>query len=176
MSTEHPSAAATSAAKQELGGGGGGEAPNAPTSTSYPPPTAHYEDVAQNSDLFWENLHSFHNSFGTKFAVPTVGGKALDLHHLFVEVTSRGGIEKVIKERRWKEVTAAFNFPSTITSASFVLRKYYMSLLYHFEQAYLFQKQVPSVSMGGSSEGAAATSQFSGKDSGLEEFYAMTSL
>lgn len=27
--------------------------------------------------------------------VPTVGGKALDLHHLFVEVTSRGGIEKV---------------------------------------------------------------------------------
>lgn len=27
--------------------------------------------------------------------VPTVGGKALDLHHLFVEVTSRGGIEQV---------------------------------------------------------------------------------
>lgn len=29
------------------------------------------------------------------FRVPTVGGKALDLHCLFVEVTSRGGIEKV---------------------------------------------------------------------------------
>lgn len=27
--------------------------------------------------------------------VPTVGGKALDLHQLFLEVTSRGGIEKV---------------------------------------------------------------------------------
>lgn len=27
--------------------------------------------------------------------IPTVGGKALDLHQLFVEVTSRGGLEKV---------------------------------------------------------------------------------
>lgn len=27
--------------------------------------------------------------------IPTVGGKALDLHRLFVEVTSRGGLEKV---------------------------------------------------------------------------------
>lgn len=27
--------------------------------------------------------------------VPTIGGKTLDLHRLFVEVTSRGGIEKV---------------------------------------------------------------------------------
>lgn len=29
--------------------------------------------------------------------VPVVGGKALDLHQLFVEVTSRGGLEKVLK-------------------------------------------------------------------------------
>ena len=28
--------------------------------------------------------------------VPVVGGKALDLHQLFVEVTSRGGLEKVL--------------------------------------------------------------------------------
>lgn len=35
-----------------------------------------------------------------------------------------------------------FNFPTTITSASFVLRKYYMSLLYHFEQVYCFHKEV----------------------------------
>jgi len=27
--------------------------------------------------------------------VPTVGGKELDLHRLFIEVTSRGGIAKV---------------------------------------------------------------------------------
>lgn len=29
------------------------------------------------------------------YRVPTVGGKPLDLHRLFVEVTSRGGLEKV---------------------------------------------------------------------------------
>ena len=29
------------------------------------------------------------------YRVPTVGGKTLDLHRLFVEVTSRGGLEKV---------------------------------------------------------------------------------
>ncbi|XVF76938.1 hypothetical protein PTKIN_Ptkin14bG0000400 [Pterospermum kingtungense] len=112
----------------------------------YPSPTAKYEDVAQSSQLFWEKLKAFHKSLGKKFKVPVVGGKALDLHQLFVEVTSRGGLEKVIRDRRWKEVIVVFRFPSTITSASFVLRKYYLSLLYHFEQVYYFRKQVPSVS------------------------------
>ncbi|XVE81356.1 hypothetical protein DITRI_Ditri15bG0057000 [Diplodiscus trichospermus] len=46
---------------------------------------------------------------------------------------------QIIKERRWKEVTAIFNFPSTATNASFVLRKYYMSLLHHYEQIYFFK-------------------------------------
>ncbi|MCH98791.1 high mobility group B protein 10-like [Trifolium medium] len=75
--------------------------------------------------------------------VPTIGGKPLDLHHLFVEVTSRGGIEKVIVDRKWKEVVMSFKFRETITSASFMVRKYYLSLLYHFEQAYYLCKQVP---------------------------------
>ena len=41
----------------------------------------------------------------------------------------------------------AFNFPTTITSASFVLRKYYLSLLYHFEQAYYLHEVVFSISV-----------------------------
>lgn len=57
---------------------------------------------------------------------------------------------QVIRDRKWKEVVLAFSFPTTITSASFVLRKYYLSLLYHFEQVYYFHKQVPSISMPGS--------------------------
>ncbi|XP_065863028.1 high mobility group B protein 10 [Euphorbia lathyris] len=122
------------------------ETTNGQSFRSYPTPTALYQDVLQSSQLFWEKLGAFHRSFATKFTVPTVGGKSLDLYQLFVEVTSRGGLEKVIRDRRWKEVIAAFNFPSTITSASFVLRKYYLSLLYHFEQVYLFQKEVPSFS------------------------------
>ncbi|GAV74759.1 HMG_box domain-containing protein/ARID domain-containing protein [Cephalotus follicularis] len=118
-----------------------------PSSSSYPPPTAKYEDVVQSADLFWETLKAFHKSFGNKFKIPTVGGTALDLHRLFVEVTCRGGLEKVVRDRKWKEVIVVFKFPTTITSASFVLRKYYLSLLYHFEQVYYFRKQVPSISV-----------------------------
>ncbi|XP_057983776.1 high mobility group B protein 10 [Malania oleifera] len=112
---------------------------------AYPVAAAEYEEVAQSPELFWKTLEAFHRSFGTKFSVPTIGGKALDLHCLFVEVTSRGGLEKVIRDRRWKEVIVVFNFPPTITSASFVLRKYYLSLLYHFEQVYYFHKRAPSI-------------------------------
>lgn len=142
MSTHKPTAAVISAQPES-----NGETRNGKSFKSYPPATAQFEDIVRSSDLFWEKLKAFHKSFGTKFMVPTVGGKALDLHHLFVEVTSRGGLEKVIKDRKWKEVIGVFSFPSTITSASFVLRKYYLSLLYHFEQVYLFQKQGPSVSI-----------------------------
>ncbi|XAR48831.1 hypothetical protein NMG60_11031792, partial [Bertholletia excelsa] len=52
----------------------------------------------------------------------------------------------ITRERRWREVTAVFSFPSTATNASFVLRKYYMSLLQHYEQIYFFQAKgwIPS--------------------------------
>ncbi|OMP04167.1 hypothetical protein COLO4_09888 [Corchorus olitorius] len=105
----------------------------------YPQPTARYEDVVASPKLFMSSLEQLHSTMGTKFMIPIIGGKELDLHRLFVEVTSRGGIEKIIRERRWKEVTAIFNFPSTATNASFVLRKYYGSLLHHYEQIYFFK-------------------------------------
>lgn len=46
---------------------------------------------------------------------------------------------QILKEKKWKEVTAVFNFPSSATNASFILRKYYVSLLYHYEQIYFFK-------------------------------------
>ncbi|XP_042010374.1 high mobility group B protein 10-like [Salvia splendens] len=113
--------------------------------SSYPKPEAQYQQIIQNPDFFLDKLRAFHDFYGTNFRVPIVGGSSLDLHQLFIEVTTRGGIEKVIKERRWKEIIAAFNFPTSITSASFVLRKYYLSLLYHFEQVCYFQKEEPTV-------------------------------
>ncbi|KAF8388418.1 hypothetical protein HHK36_027087 [Tetracentron sinense] len=108
-----------------------------------PPPLAKYEDVKANRELFMDTLEKLHATVGTKFMIPIIGGKELDLHRLFVETTSRGGIEKIIRERKWKEVTAVFNFPSTATNASFVLRKYYLSLLKQFEQIYYFGAQAP---------------------------------
>ncbi|KAG7954065.1 hypothetical protein I3843_12G141300 [Carya illinoinensis] len=146
--TENPSPISAQRQRQQKRQSGG-ESTNGQFSVTtakiYPSATASYEGVAQSSDLFCEKLKAFHQSFGTKFMVPTVGGKPLDLHRLFVEVTSRGGLENIIRDRKWKEVIVAFNFPTTVTSASFVLRKYYLSLLYHFEQVY-FHKQVSSTS------------------------------
>ncbi|CAN6447868.1 unnamed protein product [Victoria cruziana] len=111
------------------------------TFKAYPPPVATYEEVIANPKLFMDSLEKLHSSMRTKFMIPTIGGKELDLHRLFVEVTSRGGLERVIKDRRWKDITAVFNFPSTATNASFVLRKYYCSLLHHYEQIYFFKAE-----------------------------------
>ncbi|KAK1304913.1 High mobility group B protein 9 [Acorus calamus] len=51
----------------------------------------------------------------------------------------------VVREKRWREVIAVFNFPPTTTSASFVLRKYYISLLHHYEKVYFFRLRGPLV-------------------------------
>ncbi|KZV27605.1 transcription factor [Dorcoceras hygrometricum] len=112
---------------------------------SYSKPEAEYQEILQNPDIFLQKLKAFHSFRGTKFRIPTMGGNRLDLHLLFVEVTSRGGIEKVLRDRRWKEITGAFKFPSSITNASFVLRKYYLSLLHHFEQIYYLRKEEPAI-------------------------------
>ena len=58
---------------------------------------------------------------------------------MIVVILSGQPVLQIIKERKWKDVTAVFNFPSTATNASFVLRKYYASLLFHYEQLYYFK-------------------------------------
>ncbi|CAN7055625.1 unnamed protein product [Brassica oleracea var. botrytis] len=112
-------------------------------------PEATYEAVVADSKLFMGSLERLHSQLSTKFMVPIIGGKDLDLHKLFIEVTSRGGIIKIIHERRWKEVTSKFDFPATATNASFVMRKYYFSLLNNYEQIYFFRtnSQMPPDSL-----------------------------
>ncbi|CAA0382278.1 High mobility group B protein 10 [Arabidopsis thaliana] len=106
---------------------------------------AKYDDLVRNSALFWEKLRAFLGLTSKTMKVPTVGGNTLDLHRLFIEVTSRGGIERVVKDRKWKEVIGAFSFPTTITSASFVLRKYYLKFLFQLEHVYYLEKPVSSL-------------------------------
>ncbi|KNA03244.1 hypothetical protein SOVF_211070 [Spinacia oleracea] len=108
---------------------------------------AEYQKLVQNSELFLQKLKDFHSSFRTHFISPCVGGTTLDLHRLFVEVTSRGGLDQVISERKWEEVVSAFNFVTTGFKISFLLRKNYLSLLYHFEQAYFLKKKAPAVAI-----------------------------
>ncbi|CAM8898976.1 unnamed protein product [Rhodiola kirilowii] len=124
-----------------------------PGSYPYPPALAKYEDVVQSQALspLWRSFilpwtkFMLCDEFIVNLVDPLIGGKELDLHRLFVEVTSRGGIEKLVREKKWKEVTAVFNFPSSATNASFVLRKYYISLLHHYEQIYYFKPRIDFV-------------------------------
>jgi len=58
-----------------------------------------------------------------------------------LKVVTGSSVLQIIRERKWKDVTSVFNFPSTATNASFVLRKYYASLLYHYEQIYYFKSR-----------------------------------
>ncbi|KAK7311000.1 hypothetical protein RJT34_08836 [Clitoria ternatea] len=109
----------------------------------YPAPLAAHEHVVKDSTLFWDTLRRFHFLLGTKFMIPVIGGKELDLHVLYVEVTRRSGYEKVVAEKKWREVGSVFRFSATTTSASFVLRKHYFSFLFHYEQVHFFKVRGP---------------------------------
>ncbi|CAM6127823.1 unnamed protein product [Calypogeia fissa] len=102
----------------------------------YPKPLATHDAVMANEELFMETFYRFHTAMKIRPSIPKMGGKDLDVHLLYREVSSRGGLQAVIKDRKWKEITLVFDLPRTTTSASYVLRKYYITLLFHYEQVY----------------------------------------
>ncbi|XP_047328292.1 high mobility group B protein 9-like [Impatiens glandulifera] len=104
-------------------------------------PLAAHEDMVKDPAVFWDALSVFHSHKGTKIMVPVIGGKELNLHVLYVEVTSKGGYDKVVLEKKWREVSSVFSFSPTTTSASYALRKHYFSLLYHFELAHFLHRE-----------------------------------
>ncbi|VVB00181.1 unnamed protein product [Arabis nemorensis] len=103
-----------------------------------------YEDLVQNSDLFWEKLRDFLGCTDNPLMVPTVGGKSICLHKLFKEVTARLGLERVIKDRKCTEVIATFGLKTPITNASLALKKHYVPMLFKFEHVYYLKKPVSS--------------------------------
>ncbi|GMH30735.1 hypothetical protein Nepgr_032578 [Nepenthes gracilis] len=116
---------------------------NRPEIMCYPASVVTHEEVVEQPGLFWETLKSLHSMLGTKFMVPVIGRKELDLHLLYVEVTRRGGYDKVVMEKKWREIGSVFMFSPTTTSASYVLRKHYNTLLYRYEQVYFFKIRGP---------------------------------
>ncbi|KAI3980598.1 hypothetical protein MKX01_025163 [Papaver californicum] len=128
-----------SSSETETLSGTGGENGVHEEDKHYLVPLASHEEIVKKRRIFMETFRHFHSLIGTKIMVPVTGGKELDLHTLYVEVTKRGGFEKVVNEKKWRDVGIVFNFPQTATSASFVLRKHYLTLLYHYEQVYFFK-------------------------------------
>lgn len=61
---------------------------------------------------------------------PVVGGQELDLWVLYKQVVAAGGLASVVHKKKWAEVCAIFNFPSTFTSRSYTMRKLYSQILW----------------------------------------------
>ncbi|XP_047937929.1 high mobility group B protein 9 isoform X1 [Salvia hispanica] len=115
--------------------------PESPPNGGEPVPLASHNDVVKDRTLFFNTLRSFHHALLSKFLIPVIGGKELNLHVLYVEVTRRGGYDKVVAEKKWREISAVFDFSPTTTSASYALRKHYFTLLRRYEQLYFFRNQ-----------------------------------
>lgn len=58
--------------------------------------------------------------------IPLLGGKELDLYHLYNKVQSLGGSARVTEERLWGEISRSFNLPPSVTSASYACRQNYI--------------------------------------------------
>lgn len=110
-------------------------------------PKATYKQVVEDESVFMGTLQDLLKSVGTKFTAPKIAGEPLDLHRLFVEVSSRGGLKKVIQDRRLKEVTSLFTFPPTTPGPSFFLRRHYIVFLLKYEHFYLFGGKQPELSL-----------------------------
>ncbi|KAL0804388.1 hypothetical protein Bca101_096878 [Brassica carinata] len=106
--------------------------------------TASYNDLVQNPNLFLDKLRDFLEKIGKTLEFPTVCGESLDLHQLFVAVTKRGGLQMVIKKRKAKEVTEAFNLKKPLTNAAYVVRRIYRRMLLEFEHVYFFGQPLSS--------------------------------
>lgn len=105
----------------------------------YPLALASHEDVIQDVELFMSTLDNFLTALGTRLTVLKLGGKEINLHAFYCHVTARGGLEQVIRAAQWRELSEVLDVPKNVYNASFVLRKLYTSLLFHYEQVYYFR-------------------------------------
>ncbi|MCO5614306.1 hypothetical protein L7F22_068584 [Adiantum nelumboides] len=105
----------------------------------YPAALASHEDVIQDAELFMSTLDNFLSALGTRLTIPKLGGKEVNLHAFYCHVTARGGLEQVIRASQWKELLKVLDVPKNVHNPSFVLRKLYTNLLFHYEQVYYFR-------------------------------------
>jgi len=99
-------------------------------------------EYLETREIFMEHLRKFMKERGTPVSrIPQLGHKELDFHLLYKAVIARGGVEQVIRNRQWKEISTMFNFPSTCTNAGYTLRVTYLKFLFPYEQKFFFGKE-----------------------------------
>uniref|UniRef100_A0A8D0GFR4 AT-rich interactive domain-containing protein 3 n=1 Tax=Sphenodon punctatus TaxID=8508 RepID=A0A8D0GFR4_SPHPU len=83
---------------------------------------------------FLDDLFSFMQRRGTPInRIPIMANQVLDLYLLYVLVTKKGGLVKVINKKLWRKITKGLHLPASNTSASFTLRTQYVKYLYPYE-------------------------------------------
>ena len=99
-------------------------------------------NIHEDSKQFLKNLFDFWNQKGiSNLKVPQIGGRELDLQHLYKAVCKKGGFTRVCNNKLWKEIVNEFGLPPSCTSASFTLRNHYNKYLYSFEQKFFFGRE-----------------------------------
>lgn len=94
------------------------------------------------SKQFRKSLQEFWASRGhSNLKIPQIGGRELNLYHLYKAVCKRGGAQIVSQNKLWKEIVNEFGLPPSCTSASFTLRNHYSKYLLAYEQKYLFGRE-----------------------------------
>eukprot|EP00871_Galdieria_phlegrea_P004640 jgi/Galph1/5177/GphlegSOOS_G3808.1 len=95
---------------------------------------------------FLEDLSAYMNEIGRgNFKIPTLGGLTLDVFVLYQEVIRRGGVQHVIDNREFKEISKILRLPKTCTAAAYVLRESYEKILYFYEQKHVFGRNAEDV-------------------------------
>jgi len=64
---------------------------------------------------------------------PIVDGQELDLYKLYTAVMSRGGLQAVVRNKRWGEIVKELKIGSDLVSAANLLRKHYYRYVYNYE-------------------------------------------
>ncbi|KAI5058304.1 hypothetical protein GOP47_0026474 [Adiantum capillus-veneris] len=127
---------------------------------NYPSPMATHEAVLTDKRLFMETLQCLHAALNLYLSLPKVEGSDLDLHKLYKEVTSRGGLELVTNGRKWQDIARAFGFPLKSMNVLPFLEQTYTSTLYYYEQVYFMGASGKIVTL--SSQSSALSDQVDG--------------
>ena len=86
---------------------------------------------------FLEKLSNYMTETGQNFAyIPIFDHKELDLWRLYKCVTARGGLQKVVDNKKWQEVIRDLGINKGRTDASYRLKTHYEKCLLPYEKAF----------------------------------------
>ncbi|XP_019853176.1 PREDICTED: AT-rich interactive domain-containing protein 2-like [Amphimedon queenslandica] len=93
------------------------------------------EIYIKRRDEFHVKLFKFHKDNNNSVKrVPLLGGRELDLYHLYLKVKSLGGSKRITQDRLWGDVARSFNLPASVTSASYACRQNFIKYLEPYER------------------------------------------